>query len=106
MTTTDANATVDGEVAQWRPTIADARATVRDFFQEMLADVQGVNVTKLLPLRPEEGAWEAEAVVLLPNAAVAALGLPIQRPVLEQQIYVVRLDHRLNVLGYELKEGE
>ena len=53
-----------------------------------------------------EGAWEADAVVWQPNATIQALGLSTERPVLDQNFYVVRLDGQLNVIGYETKEAE
>ena len=106
MTTGCAKITAAGQRNGGRPPIEDARIAVRNFLQTALPEQQRVNVTKLAPLDPAEGAWEAEAVVWLPNATVEALGLPIQRPVLEQEVYVVRLDNALSVLGYELKAEE
>ena len=41
-----------------------------------------------------------------PNATIQALGLSTERPVLDQNFYVVRLDEQLNVIGYEIKEAE
>ena len=94
------------ELTDHRPTLVDAQAAVRTFLQEALPDVHRVDVTKVMPLEFHDGAWEAEAVVWQPNATIQALGLSTQRPVLDQNFYVVRLDDRLNVIAYEIKEAE
>ena len=89
-----------------RPTIVEAQAAVRTFLQEALPDVHRVDVTRVMRIEFNEGAWEADAAVWQPNATIQALGLSTERPVLDQNFYVVRLDAELNVVGYEIKEAE
>jgi hypothetical protein len=84
----------------------EAQAAVRTFLKEALPDVHRFDITKVIPIDFNDGAWEADAVVWQPNATIQALGLSTQRPVLDQNFYVVRLDDRLNVIAYEIKETE
>ena len=84
---------------------AEALGAIRDFLQESLPEVHRVNVTKLAQIDADEGTWEAEAEVWQPNDTVKNLGLPTQKPVLDQQEYLLRLDSQLNVLAYALKES-
>ena len=89
------------------PNMAALRNAVCDFLRESLPEVDRVNIVKLAPARVDvnEGAWwEAEAEVWQPNATIRSLRLSTQRPVLDAQLYVLRLDSQLNVLGYGLKE--
>jgi hypothetical protein len=86
------------------PTLVEAQAAVRSFLQEALPDVYRVDVTKVMPVELNEGGWEADAVVWQPNATIQGLGLSTERPVLDQNFYAVRLDRRLNVIAYEIKE--
>ncbi|MGO8745026.1 MAG: hypothetical protein ACLQNE_03460 [Thermoguttaceae bacterium] len=88
------------------PTLVEAQSAVRTFLKEALPDVHRVDITKVMPVEFNERGWEADAVVWQPNATIAALGLSTQRPVLDQNFYVVRLDDRLNVIAYEIKETE
>jgi len=85
-----------------RPTIVDAQSAVRHFLENSLPDVQRVNITKVARGRADAETWEAEAEVWQPNPTIQALHLETQRPVLDRQHYLVRLDHLLNVLAYEL----
>jgi hypothetical protein len=89
-----------------RASIGDARAAVCKFLQESLPEAHRVSVVRLTPLAAEEIAWEAEAVVWQPNVMLQTLGLATERPVLDQELYVVRLDQRLNVVSYGIKETE
>jgi hypothetical protein len=89
-----------------RGLIADAREAVARFLRESLSDVYRVNVVRLLPTETDNVAWEAEAIVWQPNGMLQALGLVTQRPVLDQETYLVRLDQRLNVVSYGIKEEE
>jgi len=89
-----------------RPTLVEVQAAVRAFLQEALPDVHRVDITKVMSIEFNEGGWEADAVVWQPNATIQALGLSTERPVLDQNFYEVRLDGRLNVIGYEMKEVE
>lgn len=94
------------ELTDHRPTLLEAQAAVRTFLREALPDVCRVDVTRIMPIEFNQGAWEADAVVWQPNATIRALGLSTQRPVLDQNFYVVRLDGHLNVIAYETKEAE
>jgi hypothetical protein len=89
-----------------RSSIAEARDAVCTFLRQSLPQVRRVNVIRLLPLRTEELGWEAEAVVWQPNVMLQSLGLATEHPVLEQELYVVRLDQRLEVVSYGIKEAE
>jgi hypothetical protein len=93
-------------VADHRPTLVDARAAVQTFLREALPEVWRVDVTRIAPVESHEVAWEADAVVWQPNATIQALQLSTQRPVLDQNDYLVRLDGRLNVIAYEIRETE
>lgn len=88
-----------------QPTIVDAQMAVRGFLEQSLPEVHRVNVVKVSKTGAEDGGWEAEAEVWQPNPTIRALHLETQRPVLDQQHYLVRLDGLLNVLAYELEEG-
>jgi len=87
------------------PSIADAQNAVRAFLEQSLPDARRINVTKVGHADSASSAWEAEADVWCPNATVASLNLQTQRPVLDHQHYLVRLDALLNVLAYELQPG-
>lgn len=93
-------------ITQPRPTLVSAQGAVRAFLREALPDVFRVDITRVLPVEFDDGGWEADAVVWQPNATIQALGLSTQRPVFDQNSYVVRLDGRLNVIAYEIKETE
>ena len=89
-----------------RSSIAEARDAVCTFLRQSLGQVRRVNVVRLLPLHTDEIAWEAEAIVWQPNMMLQSLGLATEHPVLEQEVYVVRLDQRLEVVSYGIKEAE
>jgi hypothetical protein len=89
-----------------RPTLLEAQAAVRAFLQEALPGVHRVDITRVVRVDFNDGAWEAEAVVWQPNATIEALGLSTEHPVLDQNFYVVRLDGQLNVTGYEINREE
>jgi hypothetical protein len=86
-----------------RPSIVEAQAAVRSFLQQALPEARRVNVSRLAPLDPDQGTWEAEAEVWQPNATIQSLGLRTRRPVLDQEVYLVHLDGQLNVLDYEVQ---
>jgi hypothetical protein len=88
-----------------QPTIVDAQAAVRSFLEQALPEVSRVSVTRVAKLGTDPGGWEAEAEVRQPNPTIQALRLQTQRPVLDEQHYLVRLDNLLNVLAYELDKG-
>jgi len=92
------------EVGQTMSPIEDSRNAIIAFLKETLG-VRQVSVQKLVQLDPEKGTWEAEAEVHVPNATIAALGLPTHRKVLDCQVYVLRLDGDLNITAYELKNS-
>jgi len=86
------------------PSLAAVRRAVRDFLEEM-PNVRAMAVTKIALIEPEKGTWEAEADVHVPNATVAALGLPLQKEVLDCQAYLLRLDGDLNIVAYGSRDG-
>ncbi len=63
-----------------------------------------MDVVRVAPSDRRGAAWEVAAVVWQPNAAIQSLGLEMQRPVLDANRYVVRLDERLEVIAYETSE--
>jgi len=79
--------------------IENARDAVIDFLSKM-ADVSQTNIIKLALIDPEQGEWEAEAEVHVPNATIKALGLPTRKAVLDRQTYLLRLDGQGNVTAY------
>jgi len=85
--------------------IGNARDAVIDFLSKMLPDVRHINIIKLALMDPEQGGWEAEAEVQVPNATVKALGLPTRRPVLDRKAYLLRLDDEGNVTAYGLTDS-
>ena len=87
-----------------RISIGDVRTAVESFLREALSDGRRVDITRLAS--PEEGIREAEVRVWRPNATIQGLGLQTERPVLDQDLYVLRLDGDLNVVAYGLKEVE
>ena len=89
-----------------RPSLVDVQAAARRFLQEALPEARRVDVIRVLPAGGGDGGWEVEAGVWQPNAAIQALGLSMQRTVLDQNFYVVRLDSRLDVVAYETTEAE
>jgi hypothetical protein len=95
----------DLRLASDQPTMAALRSAVCDFLQEVLLEVHRVNIIRLAPVDVGEGGWEAEAEVWQPNPTVRSLNLATQRPVLDKELYLVRLDGRLNVTAYGLKES-
>ena len=89
-----------------RTSVVEARAAVHGFLHEALTDVHRVDVVEVRPVETGDPGWEAEAVVWRPNATIQTLALPTQRPVLDQEEYVVRLDRDLNVVSYGVKKEE
>lgn len=84
--------------------IENARNSAIDFLKRM-PDVKQVNVTKLVQIDVEKGTWEAEAEVYVPNPTIRALGLPVQKEVLDCHDYLLRLDGQLNVVAYGLRDS-
>jgi hypothetical protein len=85
--------------------MAALRTAVCDFLQQALPEVHKVSVVKLVSIDASEGIWEAEAEVWQPNPTIRSLQIQTQRPVLDREPYLVRLDRRLNVTAYGLKES-
>jgi len=86
------------------PAIADVRDAVIDFFKEM-PEVREVKVAKVALMDSKEGTWEAEAEVYVPNETIKALGLPVQKEVLDCRSYLLRVDGGLNVVAYGLTDS-
>ena len=84
-------------------TIEEVRAVVGEFLKKQ-PDVRRVNVTKLVQIDPEQGSWEAEADVYVPNTTIRNLGLPVQREVLDCRQYLLRIDGQLNIIAYGLRD--
>ena len=87
------------------PSIEQLMNAARDFLLGAVPDVRSATVTKLAVIDSEKRLWEAEADVQVPNATIKALGLPTQRPVLDTETYLLRLDEQLNVIAYGLKDS-
>ena len=74
-------------------------------FLKKLPDIKRVKVTKMAQIDPEKGYWEVEADVFVPNATIQALGLPVQKEVLDCQTYLLRVDGRLRIVAYGLRDS-
>ncbi|MFA5800630.1 MAG: hypothetical protein WC840_06810 [Candidatus Peribacteraceae bacterium] len=86
------------------PPIEDVRDAVANFMTKM-PDAKKVSITKLVLMDSEKGTWEAEAEVYVPNPTISALGLPVRKEVLDCQTYLLRLDKRLNIVAYGLRDS-
>jgi hypothetical protein len=86
--------------------LADAQRTAREFIECTLPEVKRIDFTKMAPTKSGEAGWDVEADVWQPNATLETLGIETQRPVLDQHHYLLRIDSLLNVLGFELHEGD
>ena len=91
-------------IADHRCGLVEVQAAARRFLTDCLAEVHRVDVVKVARSDRHGAAWEAVAVVWQPNAAIQSLGLETERPVLDENRYVVRLDDRLEVIAYETSE--
>ncbi len=85
------------------PLIEEVRNAVCEFMKDQ-PDVRAVKVVKLVQIDSETGSWEAEAEVSVLNSTIKALRLPVQREVLDSQVYLLRLDGQLNVVAYGLSD--
>ena len=74
-------------------------------FLKKLPDIKRVKVTKMAQIDPEKGYWEVEADVFVPNATIQALGLPVQKEVLDCQTYLLRVDGRLRIVAYGRRDS-
>ena len=88
-----------------RPATTSLRDAAIAFLSRTLPEVKKVNVIKLVPIDEGDGIWEAEAEVWQPNATIESLGIRTRRPVLDKVLYLVRLDRRLNVSAYGLRDS-
>ena len=94
----------EAEAERKLPPIEDVRDAVANFLKKMV-DAKKVSVTKLALMDSEKGTWEAEADVYVPNPTIRALGLPVRKEVLDCQTYLLRLDKRLNIVAYGLRDS-
>ena len=81
------------------PSLENVANVACEFLKKQIG-ANEVRVTKLAQIDAENGGWEAEAEVYIPNAAIAALRLPIQRIVMDCCNYILRIDRQLNVIAY------
>lgn len=92
-----------GDVAVARPSI-EAVAEAAVGFLKKLLQVRRVTLTRATRTGAEEGVWDVEAQVLLPNPAVNGLGLRLSREVLNSRRCVVKLDDALRVVSYGMRD--
>ena len=76
-----------------RPTLVEAQAAVRTFLQEALPDVHRVDITKVMPIEfNERGMGSGCRGLAAQRHHCRPWDCPRERPVLDQNFYVVRLD--------------
>lgn len=92
------------EAERQMPAIEDVRDAIANFLARMVG-AKKVNLTKLALEDSEKETWEAEAEAYVPNATIIALGLPVTREVLDCEMYLFRLDKRLNIIAYGLRDS-
>lgn len=92
------------EAERQMPPIEDVRDAIANFLARMVG-AKKVNLTKLALEDSEKETWEAEAEAYVPNATIIALGLPVTREVLDCEMYLFRLDKRLNIVAYGLRDS-
>jgi hypothetical protein len=92
------------EAERQMPAIEDVRDAIANFLAKMVG-AKKVNLTKLALEDSEKETWEAEAEAYVPNATIIALGLPVTREVLDCEMYLFRLDKRLNIIAYGLRDS-
>ncbi len=96
--------TVGPEAERKLPPIEDVRDAIANFLKKMVG-TKKVNLTKLALEDSEKGTWEVEAEVYVPNPTISALGLPVRREVFDCEMYLFRLDKRLNIIAYGLRDS-
>jgi hypothetical protein len=80
-------------------TIQEVRAKIASFFRcELQKESESIRFIKLSQV--EEG-WEGKVEVTEENAYLKKLGYPT---IFDKNVYTVRLDSGLNVIGYEETE--
>jgi len=95
--------TAGPEAERKLPPIEDVRDAISNFLKKMV-DAKKVSVTKMVLLDSEKETWETEADVYVSNPTIRALGLPVQKEVLDCQTYLLRLDMQLNIVAYERRD--
>ncbi len=85
------------------PPIEEVKDAISNFLKKMVG-AKKVSVTKMALLDSEKETWEADADVYVPNPTIRALGLPVQKEVLDCQTYLLRLDMQLNIVAYERRD--
>ena len=95
--------TAGPEAEQKLPPIEEVKDAISNFLKKMVG-AKKVSVTKMVLMDSEKETWEAEADVYVPNPTIRALGLPVQKEVLDRQTYVLRLDMQLNIVAYERRD--
>ena len=97
-------ATVGPEAERQLPPIESVIDAVTNFLKKVVG-AKKVSITKVALEDSEKEIWEAEAEVYVPNATISALGLLVRKEVLDCQIYLFRLDKRLNIVAYGLRDS-
>jgi len=90
-----------------QPSMDALRTAACHFLQEALPGVDRVHIVKMASVEVDRKTWwEAEAEVWQPNETIQSLRLAtrLKRPVLDEHLYLLRLDSQLNVIAYGLKE--
>jgi len=95
--------TAGPEAERKLPPIEEVKDAISNFLKKMVG-AKKVSVTKMALLDSEKETWEAEADVYVPNPTIRALGLPVQKEVLDCQTYLLRLDMQLNIVAYERRD--
>ena len=97
-------ATVGPEAERQLPPIESVIDAVTNFLKKVVG-AKKVSITKVALEDSEKEIWEAEAEVYVPNPTISALGLLVRKEVLDCQIYLFRLDKRLNIVAYGLRDS-
>ena len=93
-----------GEVLSPRPSIETVGEAAVGFLRKLL-NVRRVTVTGLSRTGAEDGTWDVETQVMVPNPAVNGLGLKLSREVLNPRVCVLKLDDALRVVSYAMRTG-
>ena len=97
-------ATVGPEAERQLPPIESVIDAVTNFLKKVVG-AKKVSITKVALEDSEKEIWEAEAEVYVPNPTISALGLLVRKEVLDCQMYLFRLDKRLNIVAYGLRDS-
>ena len=96
--------TAGPEAERQLPPIESVIDAVTNFLKKVVG-AKKVSITKVALEDSEKEIWEAEAEVYVPNPTISALGLLVRKEVLDCQIYLFRLDKRLNIVAYGLRDS-